>query len=133
MIMIKRIEMLDDLDDIRRLGGVVAGLYAERTEPPLTDLSLLGGIREKLLEVSGGSLTDREFVFVALALYSPGSLVGIRMRPGVRAAVAAAMGKKSGSSVSNMAPDLMLWYRTYRGFRESVDAKTEAVAEWLGL
>ncbi len=111
----------------------------EKVEVPvLSDLDLLSEVYRLFVgEVTScgrnpsGHMCRREFLFIALYLYSPRSLAGSRLPNGLRDRLCSIMGIKSKSSISNSCLDLMFFYQEYKDFRENVDAIYERISNEL--
>lgn len=63
----------------------------------------------------------REFLFIILFIYSPGTLAGSKkIANGVRNAVAQVFGFHSPSGVSNLCLSVADWYERYKDFRDNI-------------
>ncbi|NDV58067.1 hypothetical protein [Bacteroides sp. 519] len=69
------------------------------------------------------------FLFIILYLYSPGTLIGRKMEPGVRATLADIMGFHSPASVTYHCMGLEVWYTQYPDFKNTTDYIFQRLAE----
>ena len=97
------------------------------TTPVLSDLGLIPLLYEwfnEALEDYGKNperiTRRREFLFIVLYLYAPGSLTGGRLPDGLRLQIADVFGAVSASSVSNYVTNLIFFFERYRTFRRDV-------------
>ncbi|EFA42911.1 hypothetical protein HMPREF0645_2661 [Hallella bergensis DSM 17361] len=105
------------------------------TSPRLKDLALIPKIYEIFKGIKGDDITvnDRkEFIFVAIYLYSPNKFFGGKMPKGLRNAIAKTTGVYSVTSISNNCTELLILYTTYDDFRHNVDTLLNEVMERLG-
>ena len=79
-------------------------------------------LREEEKLTGSRSVHNRQFLFVVILLFSPSTLAGEKLRPGIRNELAEVFKCKSPSSISNLCSDVLLWYQSYEGFRKSTDA-----------
>ncbi|MCM1297414.1 MAG: hypothetical protein NC311_17895 [Muribaculaceae bacterium] len=102
----------------------------EIAEPILTDFSLLPVLYDAYLDVfrERGQLHyanrvyhRKKFLLIVMSLYSPITLVGGRMRTGLRKKLAKLFCIPSESTVSDNIKDLLNYYNLYRDFRRDVD------------
>ncbi|MCC8187518.1 MAG: hypothetical protein LIP08_08415 [Bacteroides sp.] len=63
----------------------------------------------------------KEFVFIALYLYCPATLVGGKALPGIREILAELLEYHAASAVSNITADVAFLYQHYRDFRQEID------------
>lgn len=101
----------------------------EMEAPLLLDRDLLPDIYRLFVDemtsrgrYPSGHMCRREFLFIALYLYSPRSLAGGRLPKGLRDRLCGIMGIKSKSSISDSCLNLIFFYQEYKDFRENVDA-----------
>lgn len=107
----------------------------ELTRPILLDYNLIPEIYTWFKEcvVSNNiseknTITQRKkFLLVILWLYSPGSLAGDKMKPGLRDVVAKTLDIKQESVISRNCNSLVFTYRTYKYFRRDVDVIIEYI------
>lgn len=95
--------------------------------PIITDWALLPDLYKLFYEtfsnrhVHYGVYHRRKFIFVALYLYCPASLVGERMPMGFRKALADTLELNATTTISDNSAGLMVMYRNYPDFRRDVD------------
>lgn len=131
--------MISELKSIRRQRMKLTERERELTTPKLTDLSLLERIYGWFNESYGKDLSSngecllrrKKFLFIALLLYSPGTLAGDRMRIGLRDRLCEVMGIGKGSTLSKSLGNIALYYRIYKYFREDIDTAYSYVMERL--
>lgn len=140
----KRSTMEIDIGRLEELNGVQERLNDLRamedmlSRPALTDVGTMREAYRAFRESASGDggnryMVRKQFIFIAVWLYSPGSLAGAKLRPGVRRELASVLGLRSPRIVSNELSDLMFYYCTYPDFRSAVDRRLRDVAAALGL
>lgn len=117
-------------------GAKLSELKTELSTPLLTDTQYIPVIYDWFCELSVPHRIDREeltnpqkaeFLFIILAIYSPITLAGGKLMNGLRDKLAALLGYKSPSAVSNfIAADLYFHY-THTGHKESIDRIYEEI------
>lgn len=121
--------MIHKLSKIQELREQEQKLLAEKQkeeDPLLSDTSLLPQLYEWFSE-STENLPDkdkvtrrREFLFIALFLYSPKTLVCGHLPKGLRDILTSIFAPIKKSSISNDVKYLLFNFKQYKGFRESV-------------
>lgn len=110
-------------EDISRLSE----RETELTKPILTDLSFIETLYEWFKEiVSSGPKRDRsiqqkEFIFIILFMYSPGTLAGGKMKSGLRDKLGDTLGIKGKSAISDKLDTLVFSYKMYKYFRQDLN------------
>ena len=98
--------------------------------PMVEDLDFLGNIYDifsvSLLEVNPNAHPDsfksrKKFLFVVLYVFSPSTLVGKKLRAGIRNKVSDVLGYVGPNNVSHLAEDLLFLYSNYQVFKRDVD------------
>lgn len=98
--------------------------------PILTDRSLVKDIYSIFTDILNErgcppcieSVTQRKkFIFIILYLFSPGTLAGGKILHGLRSEIADAIGKISGTSISNNCDDVVFLYQNYRDFSGDIE------------
>ena len=62
----------------------------------------------------------KKFIFIILALYSPSTLVGYKIRIGLRDRISKVTGLV-GTAISHNIDDLLFYYSLYASFQDDVD------------
>lgn len=110
-------------EDISRLSE----RETELTKPILTDLSFIETLYEWFKEiVSSGpkryrSIQQKEFIFIILFMYSPGTLAGGKMKSGLREELGKSIGVKTASAISNKINEIVFMYKLYKYFRSDLN------------
>lgn len=118
--------IISEIKSIREDIARLSSLESELTRPTLSDLSLIPTIYDwvieaaKLLPKRRKSILDKEFIFIVLFLYSPGTLAGSKIKLGVRKQIADSLGLNSCTAVSNKCDLIVFMYKTYKYFREDL-------------
>lgn len=124
----RRDEVLREIDDLSR--------------PFLTDLDFLPSLydifKTELHDINPFAdptaiFERKEFLLIAIYLYSPRSLGGIKMKEGLRRRLAEIFGLVSQTTISDSVNSLMVYYRNYRDFRSNVDEILRRIDRRLGL
>lgn len=124
------------INAIKRVKAEIESVRESMNElgaPILTDWALLPDLYKLFREsfsnrhVYSGVDHRRKFIFVALYLYCPASLVGERMPMGFRKALADTLGLNATTTISDNSAGLMVMYRSYPDFRRDVDLFYEKV------
>lgn len=136
-IMTRELSSIIELKSIRERKSILSERESELSRPILTDLSLISRLRSWFDELADGlprrdkSTLTKEFIFIVLFLYSPGTLAGGKMRGGVRKALGDALGIIGKSSISDKLDIITFNYRTYKFFRRDLDVIYPAILEKL--
>ena len=99
------------------------------TTPPLTDRNLIPEIynafRELLEERDCAPniesvIQRKKFIFIILYLFSPSTLAGGKMTPGLRDDLAEVLGVHSKSTISDNCADVVFLYQNYADFSDDI-------------
>lgn len=110
------------------------------TEPIEQDIEWLGNCHDvyvnALREVNPDANPDsvksrKKFLFAVLYVFSPGALVGKKLRVGIRNKICEVFGDGAPSSVSHMAENVAFLYNHYSSFRRDVDYIVNAMVKFL--
>ena len=121
---------ISELKSIREQQCRCMARERELTTPLLTDLELIpviyGWFREILSHrahpSTWGSVTQRKkFIFIILYLYSPGTLVGVKMVNGLRDKISEVVNINSRSTISDNCVNALFMYQNYKGFRSDIE------------
>lgn len=116
-------EKIRRIETARRFAIMYASDVERISEPLITDTSLVDRIYSFVCERHKG-LNDKDirklFLFAVLSVYSPASLVGTRMRHGLRNKIADTL-KCSITVVSHSISDILFFYDHYVWYRTKVD------------
>lgn len=113
-------------EELRRLQGE----YHSLTQPMLHNAEHLPQILQWYEEVSSDAgLNSRDakamysqcFIFIVTMLYSPSTLAGGKLSLGLRSKLSQMLNFKSPTSISNIIPNLMFLYKSYKSFKNRVD------------
>lgn len=122
---------ISELQTIREQKLRCSARERELTTPLLTDLELVpviyGWFRDILSHrtaVPGwGSVAQRKkFIFIILYLYSPGTLVGVKMVGGLRDKISEVVNVNSKSTISDNCVNALFMYRNYKTFRADIES-----------
>lgn len=125
--MVKDFAVISEIKSIREDISRLSALESELSKPMLTDVSLIETIYDWFNEISSigpkrdRSTLNKEFIFIILFLYSPGSLAGGKMRSGIREALGKVVGVKAASSISNKITETVFMYKLYKYFRQDLN------------
>ncbi|MCD7936903.1 MAG: hypothetical protein LUG98_08595 [Tannerellaceae bacterium] len=117
------------IEQIRREKQALSQQEQAMTQPVLTDLSLLSTLykwfadyyQERTVIPRAESILQRKkFILIVLRLYSPATLAGGRMPPGLRNRLAEILQLHTPSSISNHYSELLFYYHNYKEFRREV-------------
>ena len=115
--------------------------FRKLSEPVLNDLALLSKVHEAYLNVyrrrgceeqASRVYNRKKFLLVVLYLFSPKTLVGDRMRIGLRDKLAEMFGLTTSTAISDNCSSIMFCYEKYRDFRRDVDVIYNEVVTILG-
>lgn len=118
------IEKLNRITGLQNQRRNIDGEIAVLSVPILTDVRKIKDIYQIFVSVIGHPPVEDErkaFVMIILYLYSPDSLIGKKIRKGVRREISALFLDKSPSWVSQSNSYLLFYYQTYKSFRCMVD------------
>ena len=110
-------------EDISRLSE----RETELTKPILTDLSFIETLYEWFKEIASSgpkrdrSVQQKEFIFIILFMYSPGTLAGGKMKSGLRDKLGDILGIKGKSAISDKLDTLVFSYKMYKYFRQDLN------------
>lgn len=100
---------------------------SELTRPMLSNLDLIPTLYDWFLEAAkklpkrNKSILNKEFIFIVLFLYSPGTLAGGKMKNGLRSKIGDTLGIIGKSSISDKLDSLVFHYRMYKYFRNDLN------------
>ena len=132
--------MFNKISEIKSIREKIAGLKSvesELSKPRLSDFDFVSTIYEWFLELSSQSpkrdkaTLRKEFIFIILILYSPGALLGDKMKSGLRNKIAEVMGVKATSAISNKLDSVSFSYRLYKYFRQDLKRIYAGIQERL--
>lgn len=112
----------------------------ELTKPTLTDYGLLPYIWSEFVAFSkskghkplSSAYERKKFLFVVLMFYSPLSIVGGRLKNGLRDALINTIGKVKGATISYNLRNVDFYYENYKDFSSEVDYFCAEICEKLG-
>lgn len=99
---------------------------SELTRPMLSNLDLIPTLYDWFLEAAkklpkrNKSILNKEFIFIVLFLYSPGTLAGGKMKFGVRKRIADTLSINACTAVSNKCSGIVFMYKIYKYFRSDL-------------
>lgn len=114
--------------------------YNALITPKLTNTLLLPQIFEWYKEISVDyNKSDRDsktmfmqcFVFIATLFYSPQSLAGGHLSLGLREKLSMLLKYKSPTSISNVIPNLMFYYKSYQSYRDRINTAFDYISNKL--
>lgn len=73
----------------------------------------------------------KKFLFVTLYVFSPGALVGKKLRVGLRDKICEVFGDVSPSTISHLVENLVFLYSNYSSFKRDADYIANAVIRFL--
>lgn len=122
------------LSEIKERKAVLSREEQSLSEPPMSDLTMIGNIFDMFMDYCDGVkkqlLFRKMFIFIILYFYSPSALAGSKMRRGLRERIAAVLGCTS-SNISHDYKNVSFYYMTYRSFRQHVNCAIAHVKELL--
>lgn len=135
-------EIFNRMSRLATIRELKADLSREETElsvPLLHDLCMVGNVYDLFTAIIGKQIKRRDvsmerkmFIFVILYFFSPASLVGFRMRRGLRGQIADVLGCTC-SNVSHDYKDVGFYYNTYKKFRSDCYNVISTLRERLGV
>lgn len=135
--MTKEFSSIIELRAIREEKSRLSERENELARPMLTDLDMIpivfGWFKDltKGLPKRNKSILIKEFIFIILFLYSPGTLAGGKMKGGVREVLGEVLGIVGKSSISDKIGIITFYWRTYKYFRQDLNAIYPAIVEKL--
>lgn len=99
---------------------------SELTCPILSDLDLIPALYNWFMEAAkklpkrNKSILNKEFIFIVIFLYSPGTLAGGKMKLGVRKRIADTLNINACTAVSNKCTEIVFMYKIYKYFRDDL-------------
>lgn len=132
---------ISELKSVREQKCRCSARERELTTPQLTDLELIpviyGWFREILSHrspaSSWGSVAQRKkFIFIILYLYSPGTLVGVKMVNGLRDKISEVVNINSRSTISDNCVNALFMYQNYKSFRSDIENIYAEIMKRLG-
>ena len=133
----------DKIIRIRKIRSVKSDLSKEEntlSRPVLSDKKLIPEIHKVFtsLIVERGCKTAtntviqrKKFIFIVLYLYSPSSLAGDKMAPGLRDELSNVLGVQAKSTISYNCANLVFLYQNYTSFRKDVEYLCNKIISWL--
>lgn len=133
----------DKIIRIRKIRSVKSDLSKEENalaRPVLSDKKLIPEIHKVFtsLIVERGCkpatntvIQRKKFIFIVLYLYSPSSLAGDKMAPGLRDELSNVLGVQAKSTISNNCANLVFLYLNYMDFRKDVELLCNKILSWL--
>ena len=134
-------EKLERMNGLLREKARVERELEEAFRPLCDDMGLAeelyrvyaAALRENDREADPGTAENRrKFLFAALYVYSPASLCGRKLRPGLRDRLTETVGGITPTSLSHSIEGLSFLYTNYRPFRRDVDHILGRVLERIG-
>ncbi|MDR1582915.1 MAG: hypothetical protein LBS55_06590 [Prevotellaceae bacterium] len=131
------LKKIDSLKHVRKEREKIKERERDLLIPSLEDLSLIPclyglfeeiGIEENRPDALFNVYERKKFFFIILFLYSPGTLLGDKMPPGLRSILGATLKLHSNSVVSNDCAGIMFLYERYSDFRKETDEAYREIA-----
>ena len=123
----KEFSIIYEIISIRKDIASLSLRESELTRPTLSDLNLIPTIYDWFLEAAktipkrNKSILNKEFIFIVIFLYSPGTLAGGKMKNGLRSKIGDTLGIIGRSSISDKLDTLVFHYRMYKYFRNDLN------------
>ena len=127
--MTKEFSSIMELKTIREQKSRLSEREQELSAPMLTDFSLILEIYAWFKEILSGMtcppnpesvIQRKKFIFIILYLFSPSTLAGGKMTPGLRDDLAKVLGVNSKSTISDNCADVVFLYQNYVDFSEDI-------------
>lgn len=121
---------ITELKSIRTQKYSLQKREAELLKPVLIQLDMLPTLFNWFIEIQeniarkpdkSNVWARKQFIFIILTLYSPGSLAGKRMKPGLRDKLAEIFRINSRTIISDNCAAVVFYYQQYKDFRIEVD------------
>ena len=118
--------MDDELEDMREsYDGLQQKqeLYGIRIRAKLKNLEMIPAMFDIFSEylnkngIKRNRMTDGEFVFIVLFMYSPKKLFGNNMEKGLRVAIGRTL-NRSGICISHLSNEVLFYYSSYKTFHD---------------
>lgn len=138
--MIEPAKKISRLSNMRREKAYIEKEENRLTTPIEPDVEKLGNCYDvyvkALREINHcayphSAKSRKKFLFAALYVFSPGALVGKKLRNGVRDKIASVFGDVDPSSISHLSENLFFLYSKYSSFRRDADYITNAMVTFL--
>lgn len=135
--MTKEFSSIIELKAIREEKSRLSERESELAQPMLTNLDMIPIVFGWFKDLAMGlpkrnkSILTKEFIFIILFLYSPGTLAGGKMKGGVRKVLGEVLGIVGKSSISDKIGIITFYYRTYKYFRQDLNIIYPAIVEKL--
>lgn len=123
---------LNKIDRLKKIRSEKSELSSEENalaSPVLKDKSLIREIYGMFVEIlnerdcppNPARVTQRKkFIFIILYLFSPSTLVGGKMKPGLREEISRVLGINSADIISKNCEDVVFLCRHYKDFSEDI-------------
>lgn len=127
---------IESLKAIRIAKSELSRRETEMSKPLLTDLRQIKTVYDIFSSLIKGEKDNRvvqrkKFIFIAMYLFSPISLVGNKTQKGVREEIGKVLEMRSKSTISNNLSDMVFQYKTYAAFRSDIDILFGEIVEGL--
>lgn len=127
---------IESLKAIRIAKSELSRRETEMSKPLLTDLGQIKTVYDIFSSLIKGKRDNRvvqrkKFIFIAMYLFSPISLVGNKTQKGVREEIGKVLEMRSKSTISNNLSDMVFQYKTYAAFRSDIDILFGEIVEGL--
>ena len=128
--MVKEFSVVSELKTIREQKSRLSERESELSIPKLTDLELISEIYKWFCELvrncglperRAGIRFRKQFIYIIMFLYSPSTLAGGKIAPGLRDILAGLLGFKSPTGISNLCVDVTFYYDNYKVFRQDIE------------
>ena len=115
-------ERFKEIQKIKREKRMIDEELRVLCQPTLTDLSRMQEVYEAFLKIrpERNPENQKKFIFVAIYLYHPGSLVSGKMRKGLRNSIAKTIGRHP-VQVSYDSRNLLFHYQRYKKLSTEMD------------
>lgn len=123
----KEFSIIYEIISIRKDIASLSLRESELTRPTLSDLNLIPTIYDWFMEAAkelperNKSILNKEFIFIVMFLYSPGTLAGGKMKNGLRSKIGDTLGIIGKSAISDKLDTLVFNYRMYKYFRNDLN------------
>ena len=127
---------IENLKAIRVAKSELSKRETEISRPLLDDLSQIQTVYNIFSYLINGEKDNRvvqrkKFIFIAMYLFSPISLVGNKTQKGVREEIGKVLEMRSKSTISNNLREVTFQYKTYAKLRNDIDTLFGKIVEEL--
>lgn len=125
--MTKDFSIISEIKSLREDISRLSARESELSQPILSNLELIpiiyGWFKEIAVDLPkrDKSILNKEFIFIILFLYSPGTLAGGKMKNGLRSKIGDVLGIKGKTSISDKLDTLVFYYKMYKYFRNDLN------------